>query len=79
VPFFFFFWFLYGANSTHDQNDCTEQKTNLNSQGSHSSEKVGSGIRSTLDLRRMSPDYETKEIKNIYVDCKLLPFFLTSF
>ncbi|XP_062161285.1 katanin p80 WD40 repeat-containing subunit B1 homolog KTN80.1-like isoform X2 [Alnus glutinosa] len=58
----------YGANSTHDQNDCTEQKTNLNSQGSQSSEKVGSGIRSTLDLRRMSPDYETKEIKNIYVD-----------
>ncbi|KAE7995606.1 hypothetical protein FH972_000382 [Carpinus fangiana] len=58
----------YGANSAHDQNDCTDQETNLNSQGSHASEKVGSGIRSTSGLRCASPDYETKEIKNIYVD-----------
>ncbi|GMY37264.1 katanin p80 WD40 repeat-containing subunit B1 homolog [Fagus crenata] len=54
----------YGSTS----NDRTEQKISLNFQGSHSSEKIGSGIRSTSGLRRTSPDYETKDIKNIYVD-----------
>ncbi|XP_031248266.1 katanin p80 WD40 repeat-containing subunit B1 homolog isoform X3 [Pistacia vera] len=49
-----------------EQNDCTEKK--INSPGTHSSEKVGSGIRSTSSLRCRSPDYDTKGIKTIYVD-----------
>ncbi|XP_062096424.1 katanin p80 WD40 repeat-containing subunit B1 homolog KTN80.1-like isoform X2 [Humulus lupulus] len=47
------------------QNDCTEKKLNLKLQGS--SERVGTAVR-TSSLRSRSPDYETKEIKNIYVD-----------
>ncbi|KAG2685302.1 hypothetical protein I3760_10G119300 [Carya illinoinensis] len=58
----------YAANSIPDQNDSMEKKINLNFPGSHSSEDLGSGIRSTSGLRCMSPDCETKEIKNIYVD-----------
>ncbi|XP_022715939.1 katanin p80 WD40 repeat-containing subunit B1 homolog isoform X2 [Durio zibethinus] len=50
----------------YGQNDCTEKKFNLD--GSYSSEKAGRGIRSTLGSRPLSPDYETKQIKNIYVD-----------
>lgn len=56
-----------------------EKKINLNFPGSHSSEDLGSGIRSTSGLRCMSPDCETKEIKNIYVDCKLLFLLSDSF
>ncbi|KAK9267870.1 hypothetical protein L1049_010307 [Liquidambar formosana] len=56
----------YGPGLVPDQNGCTEQKFNL--QGSHSVEKVGSSIRSNSGLRCMSSDYETKEIKNIYID-----------
>ncbi|POO03653.1 Guanine nucleotide-binding protein, beta subunit, partial [Trema orientale] len=47
------------------QNDSTEQKLNFNFQGS--SERVGTIVR-TSSLRCRSPDYESKEIKNIYVD-----------
>ncbi|XWS15690.1 hypothetical protein CRYUN_Cryun34aG0023400 [Craigia yunnanensis] len=50
----------YGRNAR------AEKKFNL--EGSNSSEKAGSGMRSTLGSRPLSPDYETKEIKNIYVD-----------
>ena len=61
----------------YGQNDRAEKKFNL--EGSYSSEKAGSGMRSTLGSRPLSPDYETKEIKNIYVDSKfsfqLLLFF----
>ena len=65
----------YGSTSRPEQNDNTEQKINLNFQGSHSLEKGGTGLRSTSGLRCVSPDYDTKEIKNIYVDCKLLFVF----
>ncbi|XVE51275.1 hypothetical protein DITRI_Ditri02bG0026800 [Diplodiscus trichospermus] len=50
----------------YGQNNHAEKKFNL--EGSDSSEKAGSGLRSTLGSRPLSPDYETKEIKNIYVD-----------
>ncbi|KAG6696697.1 hypothetical protein I3843_09G156000 [Carya illinoinensis] len=56
----------YSTNSIPEQNDST-QKINLNFHRSHSSEKVGSGIRSTSALL-CSPDYETQGIKNIYMD-----------
>ena len=52
----------------YGRNDRAEKKFNL--EGSYSSEKSGSGMRSTLGSRPLSPDYETKEIKNIYVDSK---------
>lgn len=42
-----------------------------------SSEKVGN--KSTSVLCNTSPDYESKEIKNIYIDCKLLIFSLFLF
>lgn len=47
-------------------NDQTEKKFNL--KRSYSSVKAGSGMRSTLGSRPLSPDCETKEIKNIYID-----------
>ncbi|XP_021294027.1 katanin p80 WD40 repeat-containing subunit B1 homolog isoform X3 [Herrania umbratica] len=50
----------------YGRNDHAEKKFNL--EGSYSLEKAGSGMRSTLGSRPMSPDYDTKEIKNIYVD-----------
>ncbi|XVE87972.1 hypothetical protein DITRI_Ditri19aG0030900 [Diplodiscus trichospermus] len=50
----------------YGQNDHAEKKFNL--EGSYSSEKAGSGMRSTLGSWPLSPDYETNEIKNIYVD-----------
>ncbi|OMO65069.1 hypothetical protein COLO4_31545 [Corchorus olitorius] len=50
----------------YGRNDRNEKKFNL--EKSYSPEKAGSGIRSTLGSRPLSPDYETKEIKNIYVD-----------
>ncbi|XP_038690637.1 katanin p80 WD40 repeat-containing subunit B1 homolog KTN80.3-like isoform X2 [Tripterygium wilfordii] len=46
--------------------DCTEQKCDL--PGSLSLEKVGSCARLGFGLHCPAPDYETKEIKNIYVD-----------
>ncbi|XWS18331.1 hypothetical protein CRYUN_Cryun32bG0034800 [Craigia yunnanensis] len=50
----------------YGRNDSAEKKFNL--EGSYSSEKAGSGMRSTLGSRPLSPEYDTKEIKNIYVD-----------
>ncbi|GMI72289.1 DWD hypersensitive to ABA 3, Katanin p80 subunit 2 [Hibiscus trionum] len=50
----------------YGRNDRSEKKFNL--EGSYSLEKAGSGKRSTLGSRPLSPDYETNEIKNIYVD-----------
>lgn len=58
----------YGTVSAPVQKDHTELKYNLKHQGT--SEKGASGMR-TSSLRSVSPDYDTKEIKNIYVDCKL--------
>ncbi|MBA0748555.1 hypothetical protein Gogos_005365 [Gossypium gossypioides] len=61
---------VWGADVSHiepyGRNDHSEKKFNL--EGSYSSEKAGSGMRSTLGSRPLSLDYETKEIKNIYVD-----------
>ncbi|KAK9936301.1 hypothetical protein M0R45_013149 [Rubus argutus] len=55
----------YGAGSTPGQNDCPDEKSHVKLQGIM--EKAESGIRGP-GLRCMSPDYDTKEIKNIYVD-----------
>ncbi|KAA8519844.1 hypothetical protein F0562_014066 [Nyssa sinensis] len=55
----------YKAGFVPEQNSHSEHKYDL--QESHLV-KVGSHRRSTSNLRCMSPDYETKEIKNIYVD-----------
>lgn len=41
-------------------------------QESHSSVKTGSSERSIVSLSCPSPECETKEIKNIYVDSKYL-------
>lgn len=41
-------------------------------------ENVETGIRGP-GLRCMSPDYDSKEIKNIYVDCKFISFPVTFF
>ncbi|KAK8524435.1 hypothetical protein V6N13_015458 [Hibiscus sabdariffa] len=50
----------------YGRTDQTEKKFNL--ERSYSSVKSGSVMRSTLGLRPLSPDCETKEIKNIYID-----------
>lgn len=50
----------YGAGFGPAQYDCVEKKES-------SSEKVGN--KSTSVLCNTSPDYESKEIKNIYIDC----------
>ncbi|XP_031392296.1 katanin p80 WD40 repeat-containing subunit B1 homolog isoform X1 [Punica granatum] len=55
----------YGANLVPPQKDVMQHEFNL--QKSHSVKK-GSDERSISSLRCPSPDYETKEIKNIYVD-----------
>ncbi|KAH9748523.1 Katanin p80 WD40 repeat-containing subunit B1 [Citrus sinensis] len=57
----------YGVGAPEpDQSICTEVK--FNPPGSHSLEKVGIIGRSTSGFRSTSPDYETKDIKTIYVD-----------
>ncbi|XP_039070390.1 katanin p80 WD40 repeat-containing subunit B1 homolog KTN80.1-like [Hibiscus syriacus] len=65
---------VWGADLAHiepyGRNGRSEKKFNL--EGSYSLEKAGSGMRSTLGSRPLSPDYETKEIKNIYVDISSL-------
>ncbi|KAF8029874.1 hypothetical protein BT93_E2328 [Corymbia citriodora subsp. variegata] len=55
----------YGTNIKPQQKDCGDNE--IEHQESRSSAKVGTAIRST-SLRCASPDYDTKEIKNIYVD-----------
>ncbi|XP_050371503.1 katanin p80 WD40 repeat-containing subunit B1 homolog KTN80.2-like isoform X2 [Argentina anserina] len=56
----------YGAGSTPEKNDCFDEKSHVKLQGIM--EKVETGI-SGPGLRCMSPDYDSKEVKNIYVDC----------
>ncbi|TQD88282.1 hypothetical protein C1H46_026163, partial [Malus baccata] len=56
----------YAADSTPGHDDCADDKRSVKLP--EISGKVESGIRSP-GLRCMSPDYDTKEIKNIYVDC----------
>ncbi|KAM1045928.1 hypothetical protein COP2_037900 [Malus domestica] len=56
----------YAADSTPGHDDCADEKCSVKLP--EIAGKVESGIRSP-GLRCMSPDYDTKEIKNIYVDC----------
>ncbi|KAJ6333589.1 hypothetical protein OIU77_009455 [Salix suchowensis] len=56
----------YGDGFVPEESECTDQKFNI--LGRNSSDKAGSDVKSTLGFRSPSPDYETKEIKNIYVD-----------
>lgn len=78
IIFVYVLWYQlfepYGAGSIPIQSDRTELKYNIKLQGR--SEKVGSSIRAS-SLRCMSPDYDTKEIKNIYMDCKF--YFISTF
>nr|XP_028964472.1 galactokinase-like isoform X2 [Malus domestica] len=55
----------YAADSTPGQDDCADEKPSVKIP--EIAGKVESGIRSP-GLQCMSPDYDTKEIKNIYVD-----------
>lgn len=61
----------YGTGLDPKKNESTEQKLGL--QGSKL-EKVEVNVGPTSGFRSMSPD-ESKEIKNIYIDCKPLFFF----
>ncbi|XP_015576201.2 katanin p80 WD40 repeat-containing subunit B1 homolog KTN80.1 isoform X1 [Ricinus communis] len=56
----------YGVGFIPEESDCIEKKFSIPK--SDSPDKVRSGMRSTSHLRSLSPDYESKEIKNIYVD-----------
>ncbi|CAK7350671.1 unnamed protein product [Dovyalis caffra] len=56
----------YGDGLVSEESECTDQKFNI--PGRNSSDKVERDVRPTLGFRSPSPDYETKEIKNIYVD-----------
>ncbi|XP_028096355.1 katanin p80 WD40 repeat-containing subunit B1-like isoform X4 [Camellia sinensis] len=55
----------YGTGIVPTQNNRSEQKCDLQES---SLAKVGSQRRNASNFRCPSPDYETKEIKNIYVD-----------
>ncbi|XP_059659418.1 katanin p80 WD40 repeat-containing subunit B1 homolog KTN80.2 isoform X2 [Cornus florida] len=57
----------YGAGFVPGQNSHSECKYDLKESRL---EKVGSHRRSTSNMRCMSPDDDTKEIKNIYVDSR---------
>ncbi|XP_039169743.1 LOW QUALITY PROTEIN: katanin p80 WD40 repeat-containing subunit B1 homolog KTN80.1 [Eucalyptus grandis] len=64
----------YGTNVKPQQKDSGDDE--IEHQESRSSAKVGTTIRSTSIMRCASPDYETKDIKNIYVDSS---WFLCTF
>ncbi|CAK9154871.1 unnamed protein product [Ilex paraguariensis] len=55
----------YGGGLVPDKSIHSEQKYDLQESPL---DKIGGHRRSTSNLRCISPDYETKEIKNIYVD-----------
>ncbi|XP_023001697.1 katanin p80 WD40 repeat-containing subunit B1 homolog isoform X2 [Cucurbita maxima] len=57
----------YGANPISGQKEPNDQKSNSAFKNSLGSKSIGAGLM-TSNLQSMSPDYETKEIKNIYVD-----------
>ena len=59
----------YTAGLETKKNESTEPKLSL--QGSQM-KKVEVGVGPTSGLRGLSTDIESKEIKNIYVDCKPL-------
>ncbi|GMH05411.1 hypothetical protein Nepgr_007251 [Nepenthes gracilis] len=56
----------YGAGSVPEDNCPMELK--LDPRESHSTEKVVPAVSSTPSSRSISPDFDIKEIKNIYVD-----------
>lgn len=58
----------YRANLVPLKRDVTHHE--FYHQDSHSSVKTGSCEISLVNLSCPSPEYETKEIKNIYVDSK---------
>jgi len=62
----------YGGGLETEKQESTEQK--LSFQGSQM-EKVEYGV-GTFGLCSVSPDNESKEIKNIYIDCKPRTLFL---
>ncbi|XP_023542576.1 katanin p80 WD40 repeat-containing subunit B1 homolog isoform X2 [Cucurbita pepo subsp. pepo] len=57
----------YGASSVTGQKEPKEQKSNSAFKNSLASKSFGAGLM-TSNLQSLSPDYETKEIKNIYID-----------
>lgn len=59
----------YGAVAVPEQNSPPEQKHELHET---ISEKTVSHRRSNSSLRSTSPDIDSKDIKNIYVDSKLI-------
>ncbi|XP_021676534.2 katanin p80 WD40 repeat-containing subunit B1 homolog KTN80.4 isoform X2 [Hevea brasiliensis] len=56
----------YGVGFELEEIDCTKKKFNIPK--CVSPDKARNGVRSTSDLHSVYPDYEIKEIKNIYVD-----------
>jgi len=62
----------YGDGSDLKKDIGTEQKYSLKES---KLEKVEDDVGPTAGFRSISPD-ESKEIKNIYIDCKPLFFFL---
>ncbi|KAJ4842622.1 hypothetical protein Tsubulata_034106 [Turnera subulata] len=56
----------YGAGFIPQESESMDQ--NFSVPRDYSSNKVATGIRSTPGSRSRSPDYDAKEIKNIYVD-----------
>ena len=59
----------YGASSVSGQKEPKEQKPGSAFKNSLGSKSTGSDLM-TSNLQSLSPDYETKEIKNIYIDSK---------
>ncbi|XP_050935857.1 katanin p80 WD40 repeat-containing subunit B1 homolog KTN80.1-like isoform X3 [Cucumis melo] len=57
----------YGASSVSGQKEPKEQKPGSAFKNSLGSKSTGSDLM-TSNLQSLSPDYETKEIKNIYID-----------
>ena len=57
----------YGAGLEPKKNESTEQKLSLHGSQLEKEEVV---VGPTSGFRSMSPDSESKEIKNIYIDCK---------
>ncbi|XP_022994330.1 katanin p80 WD40 repeat-containing subunit B1 homolog [Cucurbita maxima] len=57
----------YGASSVSGQKEPKEQKSNSAFKNSLASKSFGAALM-TSNLQSLSPDYETKEIKNIYID-----------
>nr|DAD20838.1 TPA_asm: hypothetical protein HUJ06_022301 [Nelumbo nucifera] len=58
----------YGVGVVPRSHSHMEQKFDL--QENHSVQKSGSSIKSNAGVLSMPQDYDSKEIKNIYVDCK---------